>query len=501
MYDLVIIGGGINGCGIARDAAGRGLKVLLAEQGDIASATSQWSSKMVHGGLRYLEHYEFRLVRESLMEREVLLRLAPHLVRPAEFIVPHDASMRPAWMVRMGLFLYDHIGGKISLPGSRTVKFPDARYSAGLKPVFPRGFFYSDTRVDDARLTLVNAMSASEKGADVRVRTRVVKGERAAQAWRVTLRGSDGGHDDIVEARGVVNAAGPWVKAVLDGAFDIRFDATVRLVKGSHIVVPAIHGGQHAYLLQNHDKRVIFVIPYEDRFTLVGTTDVAVADLHSATSISDDETQYLLDAVNRYLDKRLTRSDIVWSYAGVRPLYDDGQADPSAITRDYVLKTDHRNGALPLLSVFGGKLTTYRKLAEHALAELKPYFPAMGAAWTANETLPGGNLNGATPSDALRAAQSQYTILPPDTIAQLFRRHGTRIDKVLEGVHSANDLGQRFGDGAHALTEREIDYCITHEWARTTDDILWRRTKCGLHLDATTREQVSQCVATKLKSR
>jgi glycerol-3-phosphate dehydrogenase len=228
---------------------------------------------------------------------------------------------------------------------------------------------------------------------------------------------------------------------------------------------------------------------------------VAVADLHSATSISDDETQYLLDAVNRYLDKRLTRSDIVWSYAGVRPLYDDGQADPSAITRDYVLKTDHRNGALPLLSVFGGKLTTYRKLAEHALAELKPYFPAMGAAWTANETLPGGNLNGATPSDALRAAQSQYTILPPDTIAQLFRRHGTRIDKVLEGVHSANDLGQRFGDGAHALTEREIDYCITHEWARTTDDILWRRTKCGLHLDATTREQVSQCVATKLKSR
>jgi glycerol-3-phosphate dehydrogenase len=501
MYDLLIIGGGINGCGIARDAAGRGLKVLLAEQDDLASATSGWSSKMVHGGLRYLEHYEFRLVRESLSEREVLLRLAPHLVRPAGFIVPHDASMRPAWMVRLGLFLYDHLGGRISLPGSRTVQFPHAQFSAGLKPGFPRGFFYSDTRVDDARLTLANALSARDKGADIRVRTRVVKGSRTAHAWRVTLRAADTGQEQTVEARAVVNAAGPWVKGVLDDVLGVRFDAAVRLVKGSHIVVPAIHGGAHAYLLQNRDKRVIFVIPYEDRFTLIGTTDVAIADLDAAKSISQDETEYLLDAVNRYLAKRLSRDDIVWSYAGVRPLYDDGQSDPSAVTRDYVLKVDHAGGALPLLSVFGGKLTTYRKLAEHALADLKPFFPAMRGAWTAGEPLPGGDLGGASPAAALAAVQSRYPALPPIAVAQLFRRHGACTDRVLEGVTSPADLGESFGAEGYALSEREIDYCIAHEWARTPEDILWRRTKCGLHMDPATRERANAYIAMKIKNR
>ncbi|MBL8519376.1 MAG: glycerol-3-phosphate dehydrogenase [Betaproteobacteria bacterium] len=487
-YDLAVIGAGINGCGIARDAAGRGLKVCLIEQGDIASATSQWSSKMVHGGLRYLEHYEFRLVRESLQEREVMLRIAPHLVRPAEFIVPHDASMRPAWMVRAGLFLYDHIGGRISLPGSRTVPFPDARYSAGLKPVFPRGFFYSDTRVDDARLTLANAVSAREQGADVRVHTRLLRGAREGGTWRLLLADADTGIESLVEARGVVNAAGPWVKQVLNDALNVQIDATVRLVKGSHIVVPRVHAGEHTYLLQNADRRVIFVIPYEERFTLIGTTDVAIHKLDDAASISPAETDYLIGAVNRYLQAPIRREDIVWSYAGVRPLYDDGQSDPSSITRDYVLKVDAPGGELPLLSVFGGKLTTYRKLAEHAMAELAPYYPGLRDPWTATQVLPGGAGCAAAELQAtLAALQAQHERLPAGFVAQVFRRHGDRTARVLGKATSVDQLGECVGSGDHLLCEAEVDFCIREEWARTAEDILWRRTKLGLHLDAPAR--------------
>lgn len=498
VFDLAIIGAGINGCGIARDAAGRGLKVCLIEQGDIASATSQWSSKMVHGGLRYLEHYEFRLVRESLQEREVMLKIAPHLVFPAEFIVPHDASMRPAWMVRAGLLMYDHIGGRISLARSRTIRFPDTKYSAGLKPVFPRGFFYSDTRVDDARLTLINALSAKERGAEVRVQTRVVKGERAGGVWRVTLRDAESGRESIVEARGVVNATGPWVKEVLDDALKIRFNAAVRLVKGSHIVVPKVHNESHTYLLQNHDKRVIFVIPYQDEFTLIGTTDVAVASLKDAATITPEETDYLIAAFNRYLAKPLSKTDVVWSYAGVRPLYDDGASDPSAITRDYVLKTDAPNGTLPLLSVFGGKLTTYRKLAEHVMEDLRPYFPHLGQAWTAHAALPGGH---AEPAADLAALQSKFAFLPADYLAQLHRRHGDRSARVLDGVKSMAGLGKTFGPGAHMLAEREIDYCIREEWARTAEDVLWRRTKCGLHMNVPTLAAATAFIAQRCESR
>lgn len=492
-FDLAIIGAGINGCGIARDAAGRGLKVCLIEQGDIASATSQWSSKMVHGGLRYLEHYEFRLVRESLQEREVMLRIAPHLVRPAEFIVPHDASMRPAWMVRMGLFMYDHIGGKISLPGSRTVPFPDTRYSAGLKPMFPRGFFYSDTRVDDARLTLINAMSARELRADVRVRTKLLRGDREGGVWRLLLADVDTGKESMIEARGVVNAAGPWVKRVLGEALNVKLDATVRLVKGSHIVVPRIHIEPHTYLLQNTDKRVIFVIPYEDRFTLIGTTDVAIKTLEEGDGISDSETDYLLSAVNRYLAAPLKRSDIVWSYAGVRPLYDDGQADPSSITRDYVLKVDAPTGKLPLLSVFGGKLTTYRKLAEHVMEELAPFYSGLRGAWTSTQALPGGESRDI--AGALSELQRKYAMLPADFVAQVFKRHGDRTAKVLGSAKTLDDLGEPFGVGAHLLCEAEIDYCIREEWARKAEDILWRRTKCGLHMDVATRERAAAFIS------
>lgn len=503
IFDLAIIGGGINGCGIARDAAGRGLNVLLVEQDDIASATSSWSSKMVHGGLRYLEQYEFKLVRESLQEREVLLRLAPHLIHPAEFIVPHDASMRPAWMVRLGLLLYDHIGGKISLPRSRTISFPDASqiYDAGLKAVFPRGFFYSDTRVDDARLTLVNALSARNHGADIRPRTRCIFGKRSADAWMLTLQDARSGQQSTVSARGVVNAVGPWVEQALTEVLQIPTDARVKLVKGSHIVVPRIHSHAHAYLLQNTDKRVIFVIPFEEKFSLIGTTDVAITGIAEGAAASVEERRYLLRAVNRYLASPLLEKDIVWDYAGVRPLYDDGTGDPSKVTRDYVLKVDDVDQAgkrqLPLLSIFGGKITTYRRLAEHALADLVPYFPEMSTAWTHTEKLPGADFEDR--ELALMELQRAHTGLPPDYLAQLFKRHGSTARVLLKGVCGIADLGECFGNGAQLLSEREIDFCIREEWAMTGEDILWRRTKCGLHMDAAERERANAFIESKVK--
>ena len=492
VVDLLIIGGGINGCGIARDAAGRGLDVLLVEQDDIASATSSWSSKLIHGGLRYLEQYEFRLVREALQEREVLLKIAPHIIAPLEFILPHDKHMRPAWMIRIGLFLYDHLGGKISLPGSRTVLFPDATFSAGLKPAIRRGFFYSDARVDDARLTVLNAIAAREHGAEVRTRTRVVNGRRNTDAWEIKLRNVDSGVESTVCARGLVNAAGPWVKLLLDDTLHVPINATAKLVKGSHIVVPRIHDKPHAYILQNDDKRVVFVIPYEDNFSLIGTTDVSVNSVSEGHQISAAEVSYLIRAVNRFISTPLREADIVWSYAGVRPLYDDGAVNPAEITRDYVLKTDHRDGKLPLLSIFGGKITTYRRLAEHALEELASYYPSLSQKWTSGSALPGGDI--ASLQELAHALLNQFASLPVDYLARLARRHGSRTARVLEGVREMADLGALFGAGATLLSEREIDYCIREEWARKPDDILWRRTKCGLHMDAAERARAARFI-------
>jgi glycerol-3-phosphate dehydrogenase len=488
-YDLVIIGGGINGCGIARDAAGRGLAVLLVEQSDLAGATSGWSSKLIHGGLRYLEQYEFRLVREALQEREVLLRIAPHIIHPLEFILPHDDSMRPAWMVRIGMWMYDHLGGKISLPGSRGVTFPDRKYSAGLKPGIKRGFFYSDARVDDARLTLLNAVSAREHGAEVLTRTRCAAGRRRGGRWEITLEDAESGARFDVAAKGIVNAAGPWVKHLLDDALKIPMAATVKLVKGSHIVVPRVHDGDHAYILQNDDRRVSFIIPYEGRFSLIGTTDVSVAGIDEAKSITDAETAYLVRAVNRFLAKPVSANDVIWSYAGVRPLYDDGSANPSDITRDYVLKVDHQDGKLPLLSIFGGKITTYRKLAEHALQELSPFYASLGEQWTEGEALPGGDFGDA--ADAVRAFQRRYPKLPGDFVARVFSRHGTRSGRVLGSASSLDDLKPLFGSGANLLCAREIEYSVREEWARDADDILWRRTKCGLHLAPSERDDAA----------
>ncbi|MEP6998268.1 MAG: glycerol-3-phosphate dehydrogenase [Betaproteobacteria bacterium] len=486
IFDLAVIGGGINGAGIARDAAGRGLKVLLAEKDDLASHTSSWSTKLIHGGLRYLEHYEVRLVAESLSEREVLLKLAAHIIEPLQFVLPHEPHLRPAWMIRAGLFLYDHIGGRKTLPSSFGVDLRASKWGAGLKDSFRKGFVYSDARVDDARLVVLNAIAARELGADVRVRTRLAAARRENGLWRATLLDGTGRREDVL-ARALVNAAGPWVKDVLDQISPDSIRADVRHVKGSHIVVPRVHVEPHAYILQNSDKRIVFIIPFEQSFSLIGTTDVPVDD-YQAPSISADEIEYLCSIANAYLARPIGAADIVWTYSGVRPLYDDGSEDPSAVTRDYVLKLDAGSGRAPLLSIFGGKITTYRKLAEHALEQLRPFFPQMQAAWTDRQALPGGDF----PAGGVAAYRctlfARYPGLSPDLLSALTRRHGTRISRVLADARAPADLGAHFGDTLYAA---EIDYLVAHEWAVEADDVLWRRTKCGLHLSAGQRDAVA----------
>jgi glycerol-3-phosphate dehydrogenase len=485
MIDLLVVGGGINGAGIARDAAGRGLAVTLVEQDDLASATSSWSSKLIHGGLRYLEQYEFGLVREALQEREVLLRLAPHIIRPLLFVLPHDASMRPAWMIRAGLLLYDHLGGAISLPRSKSVTFPHVEFSAGLKAGIRSGFVYSDCRVDDSRLTVVNAMSARDKGAKVLTRTRFEGAKRAGGAWEAVV--SDAAGKRTLHAKALVNAAGPWVVDVLERIEGDRITDRVRLVKGSHIIVPKVHSQGHAYILQNPDKRVIFVIPYEGQFSLIGTTDVAVANVGEAAAITAGETDYLVAAANRFLARPISPADVISSYAGVRPLYDDGTDNPSEVTRDYVLKVDHDDHKTPLLTVFGGKITTYRRLAEEAMAKLAPFFPGLRDDWTAMQTLPGGGL---THFNSFRdEMHAKYSKVGRELVEAVVRRHGNRTATVLGDARVLADLGRNFGAG---LTEREVEYLRNIEWAVTAQDVLWRRTKCGLHMTDAERRGVEE---------
>lgn len=496
--DLLIIGGGINGAGIARDAAGRGLKVLLAEKDDLASATSSASSKLIHGGLRYLEHYEFRLVAEALAEREVLLGIAPHLVAPLRFVMPHVPELRPRWMMRMGLFLYDHLGKRafaasgrgITLPGSHGIDLRVPPYNSGLKPALTRGFIYSDCRVDDARLVLANAASARELGAVILTRTECVTAKRVEGGWQAVLRDARHGERTVV-ARGIVNAAGPWVKQVLNDRLHQPSRDNVRLVKGSHIVVPRLYEGDHAFILQNDDRRVVFMIPYEIKYTLIGTTDIAVTSDVSALHASAEEIEYLCRAVTRYLAQPIAPADVVWSYAGVRPLYDDGTADPSAITRDYTLRLDDDAGAAPVLSVFGGKITTYRKLAEHALDKLAPWFPDIKAAWTSATPLPGGDIDGDIDAFNARLA-AEYPELPAPLLQTLARRHGTWARRVLTGARTVADLGAHFGFHLYA---REVDYMLASEWALTAEDILYRRTKAGLHLLPQQRDALAAYIA------
>ncbi|NEU14185.1 glycerol-3-phosphate dehydrogenase [Methylobacterium sp. BTF04] len=477
VYDLLVIGGGINGTGIARDAAGRGLKVLLCERGDLAEFTSSSSTKLIHGGLRYLEYYEFRLVREALAERERLLRLAPHIIWPLRFVLPYDAGLRPAWMLRAGLFLYDHLARMRTLPGSTSVRLRTSAMGAPLQDRLTQGFVYSDCWVEDSRLVVLNAMDARALGADIRTRTGVVSARRDEAAWVATLRDETTGTEATIRARAVVNAAGPWVSETLGETLGIDSRAAVRLIKGSHIVVRKLYEGDQAYILQQPDTRIVFAIPYERDFTLIGTTDVPYAAEPGPVTISPEETRYLCDCINRSFAERIGPDDVVWSYSGVRPLYDDAAQNASAVTRDYVLDVSDSAGKLPVLSVFGGKITTYRRLAEHAIEKLEPYFSDLGPAWTGEAVLPGGDLPDSDFDKFLAALQSEKPFLPPEIARRLARAYGTRVRDLLGTARSLAELGASFDGG---LTGAEVDYLRGQEWAVTAEDILWRRSKLGL---------------------
>ena len=469
MFDLAVVGGGINGTGIARDAAGRGLKVVLLEQGDLAGATSSASTKLIHGGLRYLEYYEFRLVREALAEREVLLRAAPHIAWPLRFVLPHHTGLRPWWMVRAGLFLYDHLGGRRILPPTRAVDLRADPVGAPLRPEFTSGFEYSDCWVDAARMVVLNARDAASRGADIRTRTACVSARAADHAWSLTLSSGE-----EIGARALVNAAGPWVSKFLATGLGHNAPTKVRMVKGSHLVVRRLFEHDKCYIFQNRDGRICFAIPYERDFTLIGTTDEDYEGDPYAAGISPSEEAYLLDAVGFYLRTPIDPAAIVWRYSGVRPLRDDGSGKAQEATRDYVLELA---GSPPVLSVFGGKITTYRRLAEAALAKLAPFFPALPGPWTATATLPGGDFpwdGAAALGDALRR---RYPFLGPATVDRFVRSYGTLTQDLLDDARSTADMGRTIGAD---LTDREVAWLVRTEWARTADDILWRRSKLGL---------------------
>jgi glycerol-3-phosphate dehydrogenase len=487
--DLLVVGGGANGCAIARDAAGRGLSVTLCEAGDLAGATSSNSSKLIHGGLRYLEHYAFRLVRESLTEREVLLATAPHIIYPLRFVLPHHKGLRPAWFLRLGLLLYDHIGGRRTLPGTRGVDLRRGPKGAPLKSSFVKGFEYSDAWTDDARMVVLAAVDAAERGARILTRTRLISARREGKLWRAVLRARDGA-EEVVFARALVNAAGPWV-GVVARLLGVNTQGSVKLVKGSHIVLPKLYDGDHAYTLQGADGRVIFAIPYEGRYTLVGTTDVPLEGDPGPVRASPEEIAYLCAALGGYFDRRVTPDQVVWTYAGVRPLYDDGKANASAVTRDYVLDLQTPPDAAPLLNIYGGKITTFRELGERALDLLKGPLGIAKAAWTRTAALPGGDLKGGF--DAFRqAASARCPWLSEPTLTRLCRAYGSRLDLVLGDAQSWEELGRDYGAG---LTQSEIDYLKRYEWARSADDVLWRRTKLGLHMTPTERAAVASAFA------
>ena len=486
--DLVVIGGGINGTGIALDAAGRGLNVLLCEQGDLASATSSNSSKLIHGGLRYLEHYDFRLVRESLAEREVLLHKAPHLIKPMRFRIPHRPHLRPAWMIRIGLFLYDNLSKRVTLKSSIGIKFGT---NSALLPHIKRGFEYSDGWVDDSRLVVLNAVAAKQKGADIRTQTRCINIKRVNSLWLITLENVQTGDTEQVRARALVNAAGPWVSSLYKDTMQKKAPKQVRLIKGSHIVVPRIHTEEEAYLLQNKDGRIVFLIPFEDKFTLIGTTDIEYKGDPSNVVISQSEIDYILGISNEHFKHQLTAADVCFTFSGVRPLLDDESESPQAVTRDYTFEIEAPAGMAPMLSVFGGKLTTYRKLSELAVNDLVEYFAHAGPTWTMHATLPGGDFK----DQATLQAQlnSNYPWLPTDLCARYVRSYGTLIYQILSDAKVLTDLGQHFGAGLYAL---EIDYLVAHEWACCVEDILWRRSKLGLWFNATQKADLSEYIKT-----
>ena len=508
--DLFIIGGGINGCGIARDAAGRGLSVTLAEQGDLGQGTSSASTKLFHGGLRYLEFFEFRLVREALQERETLLRAMPHISWPMRFVLPYSPAMRfegetptsrllglvmpwmrgrrPAWLIRLGLFLYDSLGGRQILPATRAVDLTQDPAGAPLQDRFPKAWEYSDCWVQDARLVALNARDAALRGAQILTATRVIAARREGDLWRISTEGPQGQADHL--ARALVNAAGPWVGGVIQDVIHTDSREGVRLVRGSHIVTRKLYDHDRCYFFQGEDGRIIFAIPYEQDFTLIGTTDQDHRGAPAEARCTEAERDYLCAFASRYFKQPVTAEDVVWTYSGVRPLYDDGASSATAATREYVLRLDSQGA--PLLNIFGGKITTYRRLAEAALAKLAPFFPAASGAWTAGVALPGGDFPVDGAADLARRLRAEFPFLTADWAARLVRHYGTDAVQMLKGATCAEDLGQHFGA---TLTAREVDWLCLHEFARTAEDVLWRRTKLGLHLGPDAVAQVAAHMA------
>ncbi|WP_419910029.1 glycerol-3-phosphate dehydrogenase [Hoeflea sp.] len=478
-YDLFVIGGGINGCGIARDAAGRGFTVMLAEKDDLASGTSSSSTKLIHGGLRYLEHYEFRLVREALMEREVLWRMAPHIIWPMRFILPHQKGLRPAWLLRLGLFLYDHLGGRKLLPPTRVLDLRSDPAGGPLKPGFSKAFEYSDCWVNDARLVALNARDAADRGAEIRTRTKVVDARREDGSWTISIENCLTGQVQTVRARLLINAAGPWVDGVLRSAIGENDASNVRLVQGSHIVVRRKFEDERAYFFQNRDERIIFAIPYERDFTLIGTTDHDFGGEPDDTEISDGEIAYLCNAASEYFAEPVTRDDVVWTYSGVRPLFDDGASAAQEATRDYVLVEDGGAEEALLINIFGGKITTYRRLSESVLEKVEKRLGARKARWTAHAILPGGDFETGGFDRLLGDLMEQYAFLAKEHAYRLLRLYGTRAASILGDARRLEDLGTCFGSDLYAA---EVDYLVENEWAVTADDIVWRRTKRGLQL-------------------
>lgn len=492
-FDLVVIGAGINGAGIARDAVGRGLKVLLCEKDDIAEHTSSASTKLIHGGLRYLEHYDFKLVRHSLKEREVLMRAAPHIIWPLRFILPHHKALRPRWLIRIGLFLYDHIGGRKLLPASNSVNLRTHVAGKALKNEFTSGFEYSDCWVQDSRLVVLNVLDASEKGCAVLTRTEVTDLARAQNQWRVTFHAKESDETHTVTTTAVVNAAGPWVEKALLLNENHVVKHGIRLVKGSHVVVPQLFDHPYTYIFQNEDNRIIFAVPYENNYTLLGTTDVEVEGQPDEQKTEDWEVSYICKSASVYFDKEINPVDAVWSYTGVRPLYDDASSNASKVTRDYKLDLDTDGGAA-ILSVYGGKLTTYRKLAEDVLDMLTPVLRVTEPAWTHSAVLPGGDIDAANYEAFVKQMGAKYSWLDVAVLNDYTRNYGTRMSTIVGSATSMGELGMDYGGG---LYQREVDYLMQSEWAKEVDDILWRRTKKGLVISEGARLQLQEYVLSK----
>jgi len=490
IYDIAVIGGGINGCGIARDAAGRGLTVLLCECGDLGAATSSASTKLIHGGLRYLEYGKLRLVREALAEREVLLRAAPHIIRPLRLLLPHQSGLRPRWLLRLGLLVYDHLGRGHTLPPTRSIELRNDPAGRALKPDFEFAFEYSDCRVDDARLVILNALDARARGATIRSRTRCVAAECQAGLWNLTLECADTAARWSATARVLINASGPWIGSVMRQVIGSRRPAPVRLVKGSHIVVKRLFEHDRAYMLQNPDGRLVFAIPYERDFTLIGTTEQDYAGDPSAAAADASEISYLCETISSYFRTPIGPDAVVWTYSGVRPLYDDGASKAQQATRDYVLELDAPQDRAPLLNILGGKITTYRRLAEAALARLAPYLPMRGP-WTATAQLPGGDLEGCV-GELRRSLQATYPALGQAHVERFIQSYGTRALLLEKYARRPGDLGQRFG---HDLTEAEVAYLMHEEWAYEASDVLWRRTKLGLWFGAADASRLDSWMA------